>query len=389
MMLEPTAAGVFSGHEARALVVDDDPILRSLVAARLGGIVDQVVEAADGLDAWRLLASERFQLALVDIMMPNLDGLALIQCVRGHPRTRHMPIVVITSSHDRSSIEKALAAGASAFMTKPLTWSTFDAHIQHLLRLSSAAEAAEAAELALERHRAIAQAQAAFAAATAAFAHGRFRQLAVAAEQGGNAADRLAAIARDAASAEAGCEHLRALNALIGSADAMARCSHNLAHLLASARAVADDDIVQASLELELPRLDHLEVTGSCEALVLVLVSALRVVAQGAGTGGRLRIESEHRADRLVLALDVAGGWSGLAPEEIAADLAIAAQLPGADRAFEVAVMRTLLEAHGGSLAMGDGAGGARRLELGLPIDRVRLASTASGARARELMPAA
>ena len=147
-----------TGPATRALVVDDDPIIRSLVESRLSRIVDEIVEAEDGLAAWRLLAEQTFHIALVDLMMPNLNGFGLIRCRWGHPRTRHMPIVVVTSNEDRASIDKALEVGASAFMTKPLNWFVFNSHVSHLLRMATQAEAAE---LKMARAQAVSAAHAA------------------------------------------------------------------------------------------------------------------------------------------------------------------------------------------------------------------------------------
>ncbi|MGE0699467.1 MAG: response regulator [Hyphomicrobiaceae bacterium] len=117
----------------RALVADDDAILRQLMRARLAGLVDEVVEASDGLDAWRLASSEPFDVAILDLMMPGVNGQALIQCLRGHPRTRRLPIVVVTSNEDHTSIQRALDAGASAVMTKPVSWCRLKYEIGRLL----------------------------------------------------------------------------------------------------------------------------------------------------------------------------------------------------------------------------------------------------------------
>src|SRR5262245_18973837 len=89
----------------RILVADDDPILRSLMRARLVRFNGQAVDAEDGLTAWRLLCSQTFDMAIVDLGMPNLDGISLIQCIRGYPRTRHLPIIVVTAQDDRTSID--------------------------------------------------------------------------------------------------------------------------------------------------------------------------------------------------------------------------------------------------------------------------------------------
>jgi CheY-like chemotaxis protein len=143
-------------HSVRVLVADDDPIVRSLIRSKISVIASEVVEAADGLEAWQLLAKDTFQLALVDLEMPNLDGFTLIQCIRSHPRTRHMPIVVVTCREDHAALREALEAGASSYMIKPLKWSMFNAHVEHLLRLSAQAEAAD---LALRKQQSIADAR--------------------------------------------------------------------------------------------------------------------------------------------------------------------------------------------------------------------------------------
>lgn len=147
---------IASGAMLRILVADDDPIQRSLIGARLSRLNGQTVEAEDGVAAWALLSSQTFDMAIVDLGMPNLDGFGLIQCMRGHPRTRHLPIIVVTSRHDRHAIEQALQAGASSFMVKPIAWSTFEHHIGFLLRMVQSAKAARTAgtkEIAAHRVR--------------------------------------------------------------------------------------------------------------------------------------------------------------------------------------------------------------------------------------------
>lgn len=122
----------------RVIVADDDPIVRNLVASRVGIMAD-LVEAADGLEAWDCIRKQDFHLAFVDLEMPNMDGFALIQCIRSYPRTRHMPVVVLTCHGDQDSLRRALEAGASSYMVKPLTWSMFNAHVKHLLELGASA----------------------------------------------------------------------------------------------------------------------------------------------------------------------------------------------------------------------------------------------------------
>ncbi len=90
--------------------------------------------------------SHKLDLALVDFDMPGLDGIALTRCLRSHPQTRHIPIVMCTSRTDGASMLSALEAGISSFMTKPVNWSLFERHIRHLLHMSEAS-AKSSAEL--------------------------------------------------------------------------------------------------------------------------------------------------------------------------------------------------------------------------------------------------
>ncbi len=137
-------------HPRPILAADDDPIFRSLVVARLRTIGAQVVEAESGMDAWEAASANDFALAIVDLEMPGIDGMTLIQCLRSHPRTKHIPIVVCTSRENLKAMQDAIMAGASSYLTKPLNWSMFETHIRHLLDMSEQAHAAIARAAVLE-----------------------------------------------------------------------------------------------------------------------------------------------------------------------------------------------------------------------------------------------
>ncbi len=115
------------------LLADDDPIFRSLVASRLARLSCRVVEAQDGAEAWSKARGQVFDFAIVDFEMPGLNGVGLVQCLRGHPRTKHLPIVMCTSRTDGGAMREAMEAGITSFLTKPLNWSVFDSHVGHLL----------------------------------------------------------------------------------------------------------------------------------------------------------------------------------------------------------------------------------------------------------------
>ncbi len=126
------AVKIFS---AKALVVDDSDTARQVVSRRLSALGVSVEQAADGAEALRALASESFDLVILDLQMPRLDGTTLLGCIRGYPKLRHLPVIVLTSSSDRAAAELALGAGATSFLTKPLNWSTFGPHVRSLIQL--------------------------------------------------------------------------------------------------------------------------------------------------------------------------------------------------------------------------------------------------------------
>lgn len=123
----------------KVLVADDDSFCRRAVSLKMRNLNATVVEAEDGVQAFELLKHQKFDLAIVDLEMPKLNGCSLIGCVRGFPATKKIPIVVLTSRSDRDAIEQALIAGATSFLIKPLNWAAFGAHIEHLLVLSRTA----------------------------------------------------------------------------------------------------------------------------------------------------------------------------------------------------------------------------------------------------------
>ena len=114
----------------RILVVDDDPSFCTLVSARLAKLSAKVETVGNSTLAWRKLSQHAYQLVLADLDMPGMTGEELIRCIRGHPRTRHLPIIVISAHNDAGPIQNALEAGATSYVKKPVNWTMFDNHIQ-------------------------------------------------------------------------------------------------------------------------------------------------------------------------------------------------------------------------------------------------------------------
>src|SRR6185503_11541471 len=91
------------------------------------------VHAASGLEAIERLSLDPFHLVVLDLNMPDIGGVEVLEFVRGQDRLRALPILVVTTRGDEASREGALAAGASRFMTKPFTPDALRAEAEALL----------------------------------------------------------------------------------------------------------------------------------------------------------------------------------------------------------------------------------------------------------------
>lgn len=105
----------------RALVVDDSKPSRSIVARVLRDLAFECTEATNGAEALELLAGGLPDVVTINWHMPVMDGLELIRRLRRDPTTRKLPLVMISTEHDRDRIAEALAAGADDYLAKPFT----------------------------------------------------------------------------------------------------------------------------------------------------------------------------------------------------------------------------------------------------------------------------
>lgn len=102
------------------LVVDDSKTMRKMVIASLGSLEGMAFrEAASGLEAIEQLALHPVRLITLDLNMPDMHGLEVLQFLRSHERYRKIPVIVLTTKGDPDSRESALQAGAALYLTKP------------------------------------------------------------------------------------------------------------------------------------------------------------------------------------------------------------------------------------------------------------------------------
>jgi CheY-like chemotaxis protein len=101
------------------LVVDDDPHIRTVVCRALSPTYD-VREAADGLLAAEALTKPPVpDLIVLDIMMPNADGITFAATLKANPRYKSLPIIFLTARSSPADVVKGIQVGARAYLTKP------------------------------------------------------------------------------------------------------------------------------------------------------------------------------------------------------------------------------------------------------------------------------
>jgi CheY-like chemotaxis protein len=103
-----------------ALVADDDSIMREILCSLLAGAGYVVVSAANGREALAIASDHEFSVAIVDLAMPNGNGLQMCAALRKFPKWYRLPIVVLTHYSIGTALKAALRAGASGFVCKPL-----------------------------------------------------------------------------------------------------------------------------------------------------------------------------------------------------------------------------------------------------------------------------
>ena len=119
---------------ARFLFVDDDELARECALAYLTTPDTHVTVAVDGRDGLAALAVEQFDLMLLDLEMPRMDGYAVLEKLRADPATADLPVLVVTSRRDDWALDEVYARGADGFCCKPIDWRLLRQQARFLLR---------------------------------------------------------------------------------------------------------------------------------------------------------------------------------------------------------------------------------------------------------------
>jgi two-component system chemotaxis response regulator CheY len=125
---------------AQVLVVDDSKVMRDMVEACLKPNASLcVTQASSGLEAIEQLSLKRFDIVVLDLNMPDIGGIEVVEFVRAQDQLRELPIIIVTTRGDDVSRARALDAGASRYLTKPFTPQAILEEVGLLLAVDSGA----------------------------------------------------------------------------------------------------------------------------------------------------------------------------------------------------------------------------------------------------------
>ena len=118
----------------RILVVDDSASILELETTMLKLLGYEPVTAATGMEALKILALQPPNLALLDVMLPDMDGFKICQHIKSNPATAHIPVVMLTAKKTSEDVERGLQAGADEYVMKPFKSLEIAALLKKLLK---------------------------------------------------------------------------------------------------------------------------------------------------------------------------------------------------------------------------------------------------------------
>jgi len=117
----------------KILIAEDERDIRELVTYTLEHHGYAVVASADGQRALELIASERPDLALLDVRMPRIDGYEVCRRLKADPQLQDIPVIFLSAKGQDSEVQAGLAAGAQAYIVKPFTMDRLISQVQETL----------------------------------------------------------------------------------------------------------------------------------------------------------------------------------------------------------------------------------------------------------------
>jgi signal transduction histidine kinase len=372
------------------MIVDDDPIVRSLMRATLEVDGYEIIEAEDGEEACRLYNERRPELLIADVVMPRMDGYALCAALRARPDSAYLPILMATGLDDIPSITKAYEVGATDFISKPINWVVLGHRVRYMLRASRAFhELRDARDRMAEAKE---EAEAASRAKTEFLANiGHELRTPLNAIIGfssimrdgtfGPLADRYVEYA--AAIADSGSHLLSVINGILDMARAEANRLVLIEEEVEIARAVAfslgtiEEMAQRAEIDCRADLPDDLpQFFGDAAKLRQILINLLSNAVKFTPAGGEVKISVERDQDD-GLAFHVEDNGIGIAPEDLTLALTPFGQIDsGLNRKFEgvglgLPLAKRLVELHGGRMEIRSAPGKGTAVTAHFPKERI------------------
>ena len=119
---------------AAILLADDDPLIASIVRHRFKKAGHRVDHVADGAAALRAIAQQRPDLLILDLKMPELDGLGVLRHLRGDPELKSLPVIILTALGDEQDVLRGFSLGADDYLAKPFSPAELAVRVDRLLR---------------------------------------------------------------------------------------------------------------------------------------------------------------------------------------------------------------------------------------------------------------
>jgi len=107
--------------KGRILIVDDDPHAIEILTRMLGREGFTCLSAADGVAALRMVQQQAVDVILLDVMMPEMDGLQVCERLRQDDNLRQIPVILLTAKDDMETRSRGMALGVSEYLTKPVS----------------------------------------------------------------------------------------------------------------------------------------------------------------------------------------------------------------------------------------------------------------------------
>lgn len=115
------------------LVVEDEESLLKLESILFSSRGYHVTGVADGKSALKMISGSRPDLVVLDVMLPEMDGVEVCRCIRGNADTKNLPVLMLTARKSSKDVNAGLSAGADAYITKPFKTAEVMETIEKLL----------------------------------------------------------------------------------------------------------------------------------------------------------------------------------------------------------------------------------------------------------------